>query len=129
RAHLTGVPGGTYTFRGFFVGDGKAILTAASAVDGATKVEVVRPEGTVEAVVVGVDRDFDVALLRSAASGTPLDVDAAAGLEPGRVVVVGGAGPGGAGIDVRVVSSRGGESPRRGYGRLAGPLPLGALGG
>src|SRR5207237_6863595 len=31
--------------------------------------------------------------------------------------------------EVRVISSLGGESPRRGYGRLSGPLPAGALGG
>ena len=104
---------GTTQARGVFVGDGHAILTASVAVDGATKVEVLRDGGAVEAVVAGLDRDFDVAVLRTSAAGPALEIDAGSELEPGRVVILSGASETG-GIEVRYVSARGGVSPRRG---------------
>jgi S1-C subfamily serine protease len=114
--------------RGFFVGDGSAVLTASSAVAGATKVEVVRQGRTIAASVAAVDPDFGLALLRVEEAGPPLEVDASSELEPGRLLVLGGAGDDGAGVDLVVVSRRteGGASP--GLGLLARSIPDHALG-
>ncbi len=117
------------TCRGFFVGDGTSILTSADAIEGAAAVEVVTATGFVEAVVAGVDRDFGVALLKSSAHGPALEVDPAAELEPGRLLVIDGAADGGRGVDVRIVAERVGEGPRRGCARLARPVPAAAIGG
>ncbi len=115
--------------RGFFVGDGRAVLTSASAVAGAGKVEIVWGGKATEAVLVASDADFDLALLRSSVAGPPLEVDPAAELEPGRLALVGGAGPGGVGIDLAVVSSRVTSGARRGWARLARALPEESAGG
>ena len=113
--------------RGVFVGDGHVIATAVVAIEGATKIEVVREGTFVEAVLAGLDRDFDVAVLRTSVAGPPLEVDATAELEPGRLVVLPAATEAG-GVDVRFVASRGGVSPRRGYARLSTSLPAASVG-
>ena len=113
--------------RGVFVGDGHAILTVVAAVEGATKIEVVRDGVVAEATLAGLDRDFDVAVLRTSTSGPALEVDATAELEPGRVVILPTTMEGG-GVDVRFVASRGGVTPRRAYARLSTAVPAATLG-
>lgn len=123
---LARIPGGSA--RGFFVGDGKSILTAADVVDGAAKVEVVTASGPVEAIVTGLDRDFGVALLKAPVSGPALDLEAGAELERGRLLVIDGAANGGRGVDVLMVSMRIGEVARRGCARLGRAMPAEAIG-